>query len=116
MSWSRAVGASWLDDFRRDLKHGTRLLRRTPGFTATIVLMLAMALWRETERRGLNRRRHSGAGCRRGAGGVGAGLARNPRRSSRRPSRQLRWRSVTGAPRYAPTAARAGARSADSAR
>jgi predicted permease len=37
-------GVSWLDDFLRDVKHGTRLLRRAPGFTVTIVSMLAVAI------------------------------------------------------------------------
>src|SRR5262245_17754944 len=35
---------SWLDDGLRDVKHGIRLLRRTPGFTVIVVLMLAMAI------------------------------------------------------------------------
>ena len=33
-----------LDDFSRDLAHGTRLLRRNPGFAAVIVSTLAVAI------------------------------------------------------------------------
>jgi predicted permease len=32
----------WLDDLRQDLRHSRRSLRRTPGFTATAVLIVAL--------------------------------------------------------------------------
>src|SRR5260221_185979 len=38
----------WLDDARRDLQHAVRTLRRAPGFTATIVLTLAIAIGANT--------------------------------------------------------------------
>ena len=37
-------GVSLLDDFIRDLTHGTRLLRRNPGFSAIVVATLAIAI------------------------------------------------------------------------
>jgi hypothetical protein len=37
-------GISLLDDFVRDLRHGARLLRRNPGFTAIVVSTLAIAI------------------------------------------------------------------------
>src|SRR5882672_3489851 len=38
----------WLDDARRDLQYAARTLRRAPGFTATIVLTLALAIGANT--------------------------------------------------------------------
>ena len=36
-------GVPWLEDLLRDLRHGVRALRRTPGFTAVVILTLALA-------------------------------------------------------------------------
>ncbi len=42
---SRAAwGWSLLEDFVRDIAHGARLLRRSPGFTAVIVLTMALGI------------------------------------------------------------------------
>jgi predicted permease len=38
----------WLDDARRDLQYAVRTLRRAPGFTATVVLTLALAIGANT--------------------------------------------------------------------
>jgi hypothetical protein len=35
---------AWLDDARRDVAHGVRSLRRTPGFTAIAVTTLALGI------------------------------------------------------------------------
>ena len=35
-------GSRWLDDLGRDLRHAGRSLRRTPGFAAAVVLILAL--------------------------------------------------------------------------
>src|SRR5688572_13478152 len=37
-------GFPWLDDFARDVNHGVRSLRRTPGFTAVALLTLALGI------------------------------------------------------------------------
>jgi len=34
----------WLEDLRRDLRHGLRGLRRNPGFTAAVILTLALGI------------------------------------------------------------------------
>jgi predicted permease len=34
----------WMDDARRDVRYGLRALRRTPGFTAVVVLILAVGI------------------------------------------------------------------------
>jgi predicted permease len=38
------IGVTLVDDFARDLKHGARLLRRNPGFTAVVLGTLAIAI------------------------------------------------------------------------
>ena len=38
----------WLDDIRRDLQYAVRVLRRAPGFTAAIVLTLAVGMGANT--------------------------------------------------------------------
>src|SRR6266705_1741308 len=38
----------WLDDARRDLRHAVRALLRAPGFTAAIVLTLALGIGANT--------------------------------------------------------------------
>ena len=35
---------AWIDDARRDVAHGVRSLRRTPGFTVVAVLTLALGI------------------------------------------------------------------------
>ena len=38
------IRPAWLQDFGRDLRHGTRLLRRAPGFTAAALVTLALGI------------------------------------------------------------------------
>src|SRR5688572_10570443 len=40
----RRRGWNWLEQFSQDLHHAARSLRRNPGFTAAIVLTLALGL------------------------------------------------------------------------
>src|SRR5262245_44414624 len=37
-------GLPWLEDLLRDVRHGLRALRRTPGFTAVVILTLALGI------------------------------------------------------------------------
>ncbi len=39
-----ALGLRWTDEFRRNLRHAARLLRKSPAFTATTVLTLALCI------------------------------------------------------------------------
>jgi putative ABC transport system permease protein len=39
---------AWIDDARRDVAHGLRALRRTPGFTAVAVIALALGIGANT--------------------------------------------------------------------
>ena len=41
-------GWRWLDDLARDLRHAARGLRRNPGFTATVVIVLALGIGANT--------------------------------------------------------------------
>ena len=41
-------GWRWLDDLGRDMRHAARGLRREPGFTATVVVVLALGLGANT--------------------------------------------------------------------
>jgi putative ABC transport system permease protein len=41
---TRAIRATWLDTFWRDLRYGVRLLRRSPRFTVTALTVLVLAI------------------------------------------------------------------------
>ncbi len=37
------AASPWFEDLLRDLRHGARALRRTPGFTAVVILTFTLA-------------------------------------------------------------------------
>lgn len=41
-------GVRWLDDLGGDLRHAVRSLRRSPGFAATVALILALGIGANT--------------------------------------------------------------------
>src|SRR5437762_1430386 len=43
-----ARGVIWIEDFIHDLRYGLRSLRRSPGFTAVVVISLALGIGANT--------------------------------------------------------------------
>src|SRR5580693_1797873 len=41
-------GLPWLEDLVRDVRHGLRALRRTPGFAAVVIFTLALSIGANT--------------------------------------------------------------------
>ena len=41
-------GWRWLDDLWRDVRHGIRGLRKSPGFAASVVLVIALGIGANT--------------------------------------------------------------------
>ena len=47
-AWSEQGGLPWLDTFFHDVRHGMRLLRRSPGLAAVAILTLALGIGANT--------------------------------------------------------------------